>query len=360
MKKFGIDLSRWQKGFDIEKAKKSGVEFVILKIGGGDDGLYKDSCFNDFYTQCKKIGMPVGCYYFGKALTMEQAKKEAEHFNSLVSGKQFEYPVFYDVEADMLKVGKEKLTEICKHVLNYLENLGYWVGIYGSVDNLQDSLDDTQLKKYTHWGAAWSETKPSFKSGSELQLWQFGSDEKNQIRSRIINGYAVDQDYCYVDFPALIKEKGLNGYGNPGESKEDVKESVRTLKKGCKGDDVKELQENLNKVIKAGLSVDGSFGSLTDSAVRKFQEEYGLEVDGSFGHKSREKMQKCLKECNELKVGAFVKIKTGAKDLNSKKKFASFVYNKTYKVIRINGDKVVFGINNVITGVVSKNDIVLV
>lgn len=359
MKKFGIDLSRWQKGFDIEKAKESGVEFVILKIGGGDDGLYKDSCFNDFYQKCKELEIPVGCYYFGHALTMEQAKKEAEHFNSLVSGKQFEYPVFYDVEADMLKLDKRQLTDNCKYVLNYLEKLGYWVGIYASHSSFESEVFDDELKKYSHWVARWDVEKPVLSKGGETQMWQFGG-ETNKLRDTVINGYIVDQNYCYVDFPALIKKKGLNGYGNPGESKEDVKESVRTLKKGCKGDDVKELQENLNKVIKAGLSVDGSFGSLTDSAVRKFQEEYGLEVDGSFGPKSREKMQKCLKECNELKVGASVKIKSGAKDLNSNRLFASFVYNNTYHVIRIDADNVVFGKNGVTTGVVSKNDIVLV
>ena len=116
MKKFGIDISMWQKGFDIEKAIESGVEFVILKIGGADDGLYKDSCFNDFYQKCKELGIPVGCYYFGNALNMEQAKREAEHFHSLIVGKQFEYPVLYDVEANMVNLDKRLLTDICKYV----------------------------------------------------------------------------------------------------------------------------------------------------------------------------------------------------------------------------------------------------
>lgn len=44
MQRFGIDVSHWQGDFDFAKAKENeGVEFVIIKAGGGDAGLYKDS-----------------------------------------------------------------------------------------------------------------------------------------------------------------------------------------------------------------------------------------------------------------------------------------------------------------------------
>lgn len=70
---------------------------------------------------------------------------------------------------------------------------------------------------------------------------------------------------------------------------------ARTLKSGCKGEDVKTLQANLNKIMNAGLAVDGDFGPKTDAAVRAFQKKYGLTVDGLFGPKSTEKMEQLLK-----------------------------------------------------------------
>lgn len=70
---------------------------------------------------------------------------------------------------------------------------------------------------------------------------------------------------------------------------------TRTLKSGCKGEDVKTLQSNLNKIMNAGLTVDGDFGPKTDAAVRAFQKKYGLTVDGLFGPKSAEKMEQLLK-----------------------------------------------------------------
>lgn len=61
---------------------------------------------------------------------------------------------------------------------------------------------------------------------------------------------------------------------------------TRLLKKGCKGDDVKHLQETL---ISLGYScgkygADGVFGNDTLKAVKKFQKAKGLTQDGIVGH----------------------------------------------------------------------------
>ncbi len=161
---------------------------------------------------------------------MEQAKKEADYLISLLKGKKFEYPVFYDVEADMLNIGKELLTNVIKYILGTLESAGYWAGLYGSSDNIQYYADDTQLTKWSHWMAKYSASAPEMKSGAELQMWQFGGTT-NVIRSNKINGITVDQNYCYVDYPAMIKSSGLNGYPksqNVTVSKPDIIYAVKT------------------------------------------------------------------------------------------------------------------------------------
>ena len=55
------------------------------------------------------------------------------------------------------------------------------------------------------------------------------------------------------------------------------------LEYGSKGEQVKLLQKELNSVMNAGLTVDGSFGSKTKNAVMDFQKKYNLEVDGIVG-----------------------------------------------------------------------------
>lgn len=62
----------------------------------------------------------------------------------------------------------------------------------------------------------------------------------------------------------------------------------RLLKRGCEGEDVRELQ---NALIKLGYNcgpdgADGDFGAKTEAAVMAFQTANGLKVDGKFGEAS--------------------------------------------------------------------------
>ena len=211
--RFGIDVSHWQGDFDFARAKSNeGVEFAIIKAGGGDAGLYKDSKFETNYKKCEACGLPKGAYFYGNAKSTAEAKKEAEYFISILSGKKYEYPVFYDVEGKMITDNdRATLTDIVKTFCSTVEAAGYWVGIYSSESFFNSEMNDAELIRYSHWVARWGKSKPAPTSGAETQMWQFGG-ETNLIRSNKINGQSCDQDYCYVDYPAKIKAAGLNGY----------------------------------------------------------------------------------------------------------------------------------------------------
>ena len=247
--KFGIDVSHWQGSFDFARAKsKEGVEFAIIKAGGADAGLYKDSRFEANYKKCEECGLPKGAYFYGNARSVADAKKEAEYFLSLLKGKRYEYPVFYDVEGSMItKNDRNTLTQIVKAFCSAVEAAGYWVGIYSSESFFNSEMNDVELTRYTHWVARWGKSKPAPASGAETQIWQFGG-ETNLIRSNKINGQTCDQDYCYVDFPTKIKAAGLNGYakGNSSapakKSNEEIAAEVIAGKWGNGGDRKKRLQ----------------------------------------------------------------------------------------------------------------------
>lgn len=61
---------------------------------------------------------------------------------------------------------------------------------------------------------------------------------------------------------------------------------MKTLKKGCKGSEVKTLQAALNHACPYGLAVDGAFGAKTEEAVRDYQKRNGLTADGIAGAKT--------------------------------------------------------------------------
>lgn len=76
-------------------------------------------------------------------------------------------------------------------------------------------------------------------------------------------------------------------------SKANIKEvtiKVSVLKKKCKGEAVVALQSILTGLDYYTGELDGSFGGLTDKAVREFQKDNDLEVDGVVGSATWEKL----------------------------------------------------------------------
>ena len=212
--KFGIDVSVWQgRSFNFKNAKATrNIRFAILRIGyATSSGRAKDSSFENNYKACKAAGVPCGCYFFGHAMTLAQAKAEAEYIVALCKGHKFEYPIYYDMEGDMTRLPVSKCTSYVKYILKYVHSKGYRVGIYAYYNSFEHDLNDKELKNYTHWVACYSRKKPTLSSGNPIHMWQFGG-EYNFIKNKYVNGMIVDQNYVYVDFPKAIKAAGQNGY----------------------------------------------------------------------------------------------------------------------------------------------------
>ena len=89
-----------------------------------------------------------------------------------------------------------------------------------------------------------------------------------------------------------------------------------SLKRGSKGDKVKELQTKLNKVGN-NLVVDGSFGPATEKAVKEFQKKYNLTVDGIAGPNTIKKLDEVIAS-KAVKAVATATLKKGSKGENVK------------------------------------------
>lgn len=209
MKKFGIDVSKWQGNFDFDKAKSEGVEFAILR---GAYSTGKDVKFEKYYRDCRLYDIPVGVYQYSMAQSAEMAKKEAEFlYNNVLRGKVFDYPIYIDIEdKTQLALSRDLLTDIAIAWCDYLEKKGYYVGIYAGKYTFRDNMNDAKLKRFTHWIPQWA-AECTYEDKAVLGMWQFGG-ETNKLRSNVVAGVVCDQNYAYVDFPAIIREKKMNGY----------------------------------------------------------------------------------------------------------------------------------------------------
>lgn len=258
---YGIDISKWQGNFDIAKAIKNyGVEFAIIKAGGSDDGIYTDKKFEDFYKQCKTNNLPCGCYWFANDMTINDAKLSANYLIKLLNNKQFEYPIYYDVEGAMYKkLTKKTLTSIITTFCSILEKAGYFVGIYSSESMFKDKLSDTILNKYTKWVAKWSKSQPSI----TCDMWQFGGST-NLIKNSKINGVTVDQNYSYKDFTTIIKNNHKNNYKEITVTKKSINTIANEVLAGKWGNG----NERITKLTNAGYNY-----KVVQNAVNKLIEQ---------------------------------------------------------------------------------------
>ena len=210
MEKRGLDISSYQNGISFDAIKNS-VEFLILRAGftgwGTGVSYNKDNCFENFYNQAKSRGIPVGAYWYSCANTYQKGVDEANYmYNNCLKGKQFEYPIYIDVEDTHHQVGnKNGVTQAIKGFCETLESKGYYVGIYASdISGFQDKMNIGELNAYDKWVARYGSTP---KYVSSYGMWQSSSSGR-------INGYNgnLDTDVAYKDYPSIIKSNGLNGY----------------------------------------------------------------------------------------------------------------------------------------------------
>jgi len=291
-KVLGIDVSRYQKGFDLGVAQAQGFSYSIIKAGGADSGYYKDACFDDFYSQARQDGMYIGAYYYGNAFSTDDAIREASHFISLLQGKNIVH-VYYDVEGKMLNQGFTHLTDIIRTFCQTMINAGYACGIYTSESHFNSRFDDGQLIMYPHWVAKYSKNAPNLKSIALVEIWQYGGSV-NYIRSPQINGTTVDQDQ--INIPWTDDGSQLNNQTVVIEAPEPVKKSIdqlanevlagvwgnnpmRAIKLTAAGYNAKEVQARVNEIVESRKQKKKAYIVAKGDTLSSIAKRYNTTVD---------------------------------------------------------------------------------
>lgn len=207
MQRKGIDVSTWQGDINWNKVKADGIEFAMLRSSFGKENPDKqtDNKFWQNYRNAKAAGVPIGAYHYSYATTVEDAKKEADFFLSIVKGCQFEYPIAFDIEdPSQMYLGKDRITDIIMTFCERVQAAGYYVSLYTNLDWISNRIDMSRAKAFDIWLAQWS-SKPTY-SGN-FGMWQYTS-------SGSVNGISgnVDMNIAYYDYPSIIKAAGLNGF----------------------------------------------------------------------------------------------------------------------------------------------------
>ena len=178
----GIDVSFYNGTVNWSTVKNSGIDFVIVRLGGrgwGTGALYDDSCFYNYINGAKAAGLKVGVYFYSAATNRVEAVQEASVALDRLSGIALDFPVYIDIEysgdypngrADNLS--RAERVEICTAFCETIENAGYKSGIYSSESFLTEGLDYSSISKYNIWMASYTENDKLPSTAYRYDIWQ--------------------------------------------------------------------------------------------------------------------------------------------------------------------------------------------
>ena len=195
----GIDVSFYQGEINWYDVRDE-VTFAIIRIGQGTRII--DEQFENNYNGAKDAGVQLGAYLYCDSTDVAGAEAEANQVLQLLSGKQFEWPIYYDIEGDALNGDVNGMaTTFC----SILQQNNYFCGIYSSASPLSTQFSQEVLSSYAIWVANYDVEQPSF--DGEWGIWQYTS-------SGSVNGISgnVDMDYAQINYADIIISKGFNGY----------------------------------------------------------------------------------------------------------------------------------------------------
>lgn len=205
----GIDVSEHNGVIDWQRVKDSGqVDFAILRAGYGQNAV--DQRFRYNASECNRLGIPIGVYWFSYASSVSSAIKEANKCIETIKDYKIDYPVAFDWEDDSVRVVKNSgvipdrnlATNLVKTFLDLINEAGYKVCLYTNPSYLNQWFDWESIKKYLNWHvdlwlAQWPYNIPDLSKppAQNPAIWQYS--EKGKIQGILT---AVDLNVSYIDY----------------------------------------------------------------------------------------------------------------------------------------------------------------
>lgn len=199
----GIDVSKHQGTINWDAvAADPSVQFAILRAGYGRYESQKDPTFERNYAECKRLGIPVGAYWYSYATTPADAATEGRLFDKVLAGKQFEYPVYFDQEDGSIPAAQRTAC-----ALAFFDAMGAeWYKGYYSYTSWMPSVDLGTIRQ--HCDTVWL---ADYRANPDQTIQR---DMHQYTSSGTVAGIGgrVDCNRAYVDFPAIIRAAGKNGF----------------------------------------------------------------------------------------------------------------------------------------------------
>lgn len=183
-----IDVSEWQGDIDWAKAKADGVEGVIIRLGYGE-GNNADKKAQRNISECKRLGIPFGIYWYSYADTPSIAKEESADVVAKlkqfgVNASDLAYPVYYDLEkwtweGHQPPTDPNVYNDIVNNWYSALQSAGYKnLSVYSYTSYLQGPLKHADIYAKTTWVAQYGARMGFDSFPTDSRGWQYTSSGK--------------------------------------------------------------------------------------------------------------------------------------------------------------------------------------
>lgn len=228
-----IDVSAYQGVIDWDALADS-IDYAIIRAGAGTS--YVDDQFERNISECNRLKIPAGVYWFSYAENRKEAESEAQRCLSLIRPYRVELPVFFDYEYDSLGTdrSKEHISDIFSGFMQTVEHAGYFASFYTNKDFSSKYLDPALFDRFDCWWALWYDSADPFDPPIDSQnffakcgTWQYGTGTLPGILG------AVDLDAVYKDYVGMIRDCGLNRLNDEPLTlyKDDIRRMLKYIEK---------------------------------------------------------------------------------------------------------------------------------
>lgn len=216
-----IDVSEWQGDIDWAKAKADGVEGVIIRLGYGE-GNNADKKAQRNISECKRLGIPFGIYWYSYADTPSIAKEEGT--DVVAKLKQFgvnpsdlAYPVYYDLEkwtweGHQPPTDPNVYNDIVNNWYSALQPGGYRnLGVYSYTSYLQGPLKHADIYAKTTWVAQYGARMGFDSFPTNSRGWQYTSSGKvNGISGNVdMNAFGNKEYESLINLLWVVRDEDI-------------------------------------------------------------------------------------------------------------------------------------------------------
>ena len=175
----GIDISYHNGNVDMNKAKAAGIEFVIIRMGYGDDNTKQDDTqFRNNVNKAKAAGLTWGLYLYSYATNMDHVESEVRHTVRLV--KAVGRPplgIWWDSE-DNTTLGCNLINYFTYYKNKVEEQTGFPVGLYSYYAFYNKKFKGTEERAFPLWFARYNNALSENYYKDFCDIWQYSSNGK--------------------------------------------------------------------------------------------------------------------------------------------------------------------------------------